>query len=94
MELRLRVDRRDGHGRGREGEGLCLVEGLRFRVLGLGFRIWGLGFRVQDLGFATPATYASRFAVGNSMIVRASVEVKVTVDEHSEHATQGPPSGP
>ena len=54
----------------------------------------GLGFRVQGLGCATPATYASRFAVGNSMIVRASVAVKVTVDVQSEHASQGPPSGP
>jgi len=42
---------------------------------------------------ATPATYASRFAVVNSARVMASVAVKVT-GVQSEHASQGPPSAP
>jgi len=43
---------------------------------------------------ATPATYASRFAVLNSERVMASFAVKVTAEVQSEHATQGPPSAP
>ena len=43
---------------------------------------------------ATPATYASRFAVVNSVRAMPSVAVKVTVDMQSEHASQGPPSAP
>ena len=88
----------------------CRVGGLRFtdamdtrevpseraclglRVEGLGFRVWGLGSRVEAC--ATPATYASRFAVVNSVRIMASVAVKVTVDVQSEHASQGPPSAP
>ena len=43
----------------------------------------------RERACATPATYASRFAVLNSERVMASVPVKVTTDLQSEHASQG-----
>jgi hypothetical protein len=43
---------------------------------------------------ATPATYASRFAVVNSVRVIFNVAVKDTADVQSEQASQGSPSAP
>ena len=43
---------------------------------------------------ATPATYASRLAVLNSVSVIVRVAVKVTADVQSEHASHAPPSTP
>jgi len=49
---------------------------------------------VSERACATPATYASRRAVVNSVRVMASVAMKVTAEAQSEHTTQGPPSAP
>ena len=69
-----------------------------------GFRDQGSGAGLTDAmatreawserAWATPATYASRFAVVNSVSVMPNVAVKDTADVHSEQASQGSPSPP
>ena len=49
---------------------------------------------VSERACATPAAYASRLAVLNSVRVMARVAVKVTAETQSEHTTQAPPSVP